>query len=283
MSLKPIIITITLISLSFSLRSKTTLKTKLKTKAASQTFVVETAYFESQCSSLETGFQFSLQLTTTSKYSATLNNKIPLISTNSSDNSEEINTYCYLQINSDEILCQTTEQPSVLLKGPFRIKELTSTLSFDCEDSDGDIKTCNLEAFDDESLIGFSLISSTLKEQDSPQLIDYQKTDIGTFHIDYEEYNGYAPIVYLNNKEVNCDEGNNKLVCYVDKNNFPVSRGNTIAYDVTILNDCGIVEDIALEVDIINKASSSYSNESSQAIILKVDVVFLFVLFMVLI
>lgn len=281
MSLKTIIISISIISFSLSLRTKS--KSQLVKKAASQTFVVETVYFESQCSSLQSGFQFSLQLTTTSKYSAIFNNKIPLISTNSSDNSAEIKTTCYLEINSDEILCQTTETPSISLKGPFRIKELKSSLSFDCEDSDGDIKTCNLEAFDDESLIGFSLISSTLKEQESPQVINYQNNNIGTFHIDYEEYNGYAPIVYLNNKEVNCDEGNNKLVCYVDKNNFPVSRGNTIAYDVTILNDCGIVEDIALEVDIINKASSSYSNESSQAIILKVDVVFLFVLFMVLI
>ena len=281
MSLKTIIITISIISFSLSLRTKS--KTQLNKKAASQTFVVETVYFESQCSSLQSGFQFSLQLTTTSKYSAIFNNKIPLISTNSSDNSAEIKTTCYLEINSDEILCQTTETPSITLKGPFRIKELKSSLSFDCEDSDGISGTCILTPFDDESLIGFSLISSTLKEQDSPQLIDYQKTDIGTFHIDYDEYNGYAPVVYLNNKEVTCNEGSNKLVCYVNKNDFPVSRGNTIAYDVSILNDCGIVEDIALEVDISNKAVSSNVNYSNIAFRLKVDVVFLFVLFLVLI
>ena len=281
MSLKTIIITISIISFSLSLRTKS--KSQLAKKAASQTFVVETVYFESQCSSLQSGFQFSLQLTTTSKYSAIFNNKIPLISTNSSDNSAEIKTTCYLEINSDEILCQTTETPSISLKGPFRIKELKSSLSFDCEDSDGISGTCILTSFDDESLIGFSLISSTLKEQDSPQLIDYQKTDIGTFHIDYDEYNGYAPVVYLNNKEVTCNEGSNKLVCYVNKNDFPVSRGNTIAYDVSILNDCGIVEDIALEVDISNKAVSSNVNYSSIAFRLKVDVVFLFVLFLVLI
>ena len=281
MSLKTIIISISIISFSLSLRTKS--KSQLAKKAASQTFVVETVYFESQCSSLQSGFQFSLQLTTTSKYSAIFNNKIPLISTNSSDNSAEIKTTCYLEINSDEILCQTTETPSISLKGPFRIKELKSSLSFDCEDSDGISGTCILTPFDDESLIGFSLISSTLKEQDSPQLIDYQKTDIGTFHIDYDEYNGYAPVVYLNNKEVTCNEGSNKLVCYVNKNDFPVSRGNTIAYDVSILNDCGIVEDIALEVDISNKAVSSNVNYSSIAFRLKVDVVFLFVLFLVLI
>ena len=281
MSLKTIIISISIISFSLSLRTKS--KSQLAKKAASQTFVVETVYFESQCSSLQSGFQFSLQLTTTSKYSAIFNNKIPLISTNSSDNSAEIKTTCYLEINSDEILCQTTETPSISLKGPFRIKELKSSLSFDCEDSDGISGTCILTSFDDESLIGFSLISSTLKEQDSPQLIDYQKTDIGTFHIDYDEYNGYAPVVYLNNKEVTCNEGSNKLVCYVNKNDFPVSRGNTIAYDVSILNDCGIVEDIALEVDISNKAVSSNVNYSSIDFRLKVDVVFLFVLFLVLI
>lgn len=281
MSLKTIIISISIISFSLSLRTKS--KSQLAKKAASQTFVVETVYFESQCSSLQSGFQFSLQLTTTSKYSAIFNNKIPLISTNSSDNSAEIKTTCYLEINSDEILCQTTETPSISLKGPFRIKELKSSLSFDCEDSDGISGTCILTPFDDESLIGFSLISSTLKEQDSPQLIDYQKTDIGTFHIDYDEYNGYAPVVYLNNKEVTCNEGSNKLVCYVNKNDFPVSRGNTIAYDVSILNDCGIVEDIALEVDISNKAVSSNVNYSNIAFRLKVDFVFLFVLFLVLI
>ena len=281
MSLKTIIISISIISFSLSLRTKS--KSQLAKKAASQTFVVETVYFESQCSSLQSGFQFSLQLTTTSKYSAIFNNKIPLISTNSSDNSAEIKTTCYLEINSDEILCQTTETPSISLKGPFRIKELKSSLSFDCEDSDGISGTCILTPFDDESLIGFSLISSTLKEQDSPQLIDYQKTDSGTFHIDYDEYNGYAPVVYLNNKEVTCNEGSNKLVCYVNKNDFPVSRGNTIAYDVSILNDCGIVEDIALEVDISNKAVSSNVNYSNIAFRLKVDFVFLFVLFLVLI
>ncbi len=282
MSLKTIITLISIITFSLSLRTKS--KSQLRKKATSQTFVVETVYFESQCSSLQTGFQFSLQLTTTSKYSGILNNKIPLISTNSEDKSIEIKTYCYLEINSDEILCQTTETPSITLKGPFRIKELESSLSFDCEDSSGNSGTCILSSFDDESLIGFSLVSSTLKEQDSPQLIDYQKTDIGTFHIDYEEYNGYAPVVYLNNKEVSCDEGSNKLVCYVNKNDFPVSRGNTIAYDVSILNDCGIVEDIALEVDIRNKAVSNNNvNYSSKAFRLKVDLVFLFVLFLVLI
>ena len=129
MSLKTIITLISIITFSISLRTKS--KSQLRKKATSQTFVVETVYFESQCSSLQTGFQFSLQLTTTSKYAAILNNKIPLISTNSEDNSIEIKTYCYLEINSDEILCQTTETPSITLKGPFRIKELESSLSFD--------------------------------------------------------------------------------------------------------------------------------------------------------
>ncbi len=287
MSFKLVFLFVLCLNLTFSLRTKSktklTTKTTTDTKAIAQTFVVESVIYESQCSSLPVGFAFSLELTTTSKYEG-YTNSFSLISTNSSDNGATLSTYCYLKINDDEILCQTVDSPSLDVYGPFKLKALTSALSFECTDSSGNSATCAIAAFEDDSLVGYSLVASILMEQENPQYINYQTTDRGSFQIDYEYFNNYAPVVYLNGKEVNCDVGNNQLTCYVDKTKFSVSRGNTVAYDVTILNDCGIVEDIDLEVDIINKAvTTNYNNDSNQSVRLKVDFLFLFVLFLVLI
>ena len=284
MSVKILFLFLIFIDFSYSLGLKKSRKIGMKTKAVSQAFVVDSIIYESQCSQLKDGFTFSIELTTTSKYSATFNNIFPLISTNSSESDVEIKTICYITINDDEILCQTLEDVSSNYYGPFKVKDLTETYSFECEDSSGNSGTCTIYSFEDDTLVGYSLLASILMEQESPQYIYYQNTDKGSFQIDYEYYNGYAPIVYLNDKEVECDEGTNQLTCYVDKTDFSVNRGNTVAYDVTILNDCGIVEDIGLEVDIINKATTttdySYNNKAFR---LKVDFVFLFVLFLVLI
>ena len=286
MSLKFFCVLILCSTFALSLRTKSktklTTKAKSKTQAYAQTFVIDSVIYESQCSSLAAGFAFSLELTTTSKYEGYINS-LTLISTNSSDNGASISTYCYLKIDDDEILCQTTESPSIDVYGPFQLNGLTSSLSFECADSSGNSETCSIAAYEDDTLVGYSLLSSVLMEQESPQYINYQTTDKGSFQIDYEYFNNYAPIVYLNEKEVDCDVGNNQLTCYVDKTQFSVSRGNTVAYDVTILNDCGIIEDIGLEVDIINKASTNTTNYSNQSFRLKVDFIFLFVLFLVLI
>ena len=81
-------------------------------------------------------------------------------------------------------------------------------------------------------------------EQEIPQYINYITTDKGSFQIDYEYFNNYEPIVYSNGKEVDWDVVKKKLTCYVNKIKFSVSRGNTLANHVSIINECGIIEDI---------------------------------------
>ena len=70
--------------------------------------------------------------------------------------------------------------------------------------------------------------------QESPQYINYQTIDKDSFQIDYECFKNYEFIFYLNGKDINYDVDKNKLTCYVDKTKFSVSRGNTVAYNVSI-------------------------------------------------
>ena len=71
---------------------------------------------------------------------------------NSSESDVEISTVCYITINDDEILCQTLEDVSSNYYGPFKIKDLTETYTFECEDSSGDSATCAIYSFEDSAI-----------------------------------------------------------------------------------------------------------------------------------
>ena len=208
--------------------------------------------FSSQCCGLLKNFSFTLNLDSISLYSSKLDNIIYLESEDLYDLEMKINTTCFLEINSSKINCITKEDVSLLAKGPFRIPTYDTEIIFPCKNNKNEKFNCQINPFDIEDNVGYSYSASIYKkEQISPQILYKNQNSKKFFVIQFDYYNGYKPIVFVRGKRTYCyykgDNGLN-LYCKVEDNLFPIYNEDSITYKIMVLNDCGVIQDIGLEI-----------------------------------
>ena len=223
-----------------------------KTISQIQTFNITSINFSSQCCGLLKNFSFTLNLDSISLYSSKLDNIIYLESEDLYDLEMKINTTCFLEINSSKINCITKEDVSLLAKGPFRIPTYDTEIIFPCKNNKNEKFNCQINPFDIEDNVGYSYSASIYKkEQISPQILYKNQNSKKFFVIQFDYYNGYKPIVFIRGKRTSCYYKKSdalNLYCYVRKNLFPIYKDDSITYKIMVLNDCGVVQDIGLEI-----------------------------------
>ena len=111
---------------------------------------------------------------------------------------------------------------------------------------------CQINPFDIEDNVGYSYSASIYKKkQISPQIFYKNQNLKKDFVIKFDYYNGYKPIVFIRWKRTSCYYKKSdalNLYCYVRKNLFPIYKDDSITYKIMVLNDCGVVQDIGLEI-----------------------------------
>ena len=217
-----------------------------------QTFNITSINFSSQCCGLLKNFSFTLNLDSISLYSSKLDNIIYLESEDLYDLEMKINTTCFLEINSSKINCITNEDVSLLARGPFRVPRFDTEIIFTCKNNKKENFTCQINPFDIEDNVVYSYSASIYsKQQISPQIFYKNQNLKKVFVIKFDYYNGYKPVVFVRGKRTTCyfkRKDNLNLYCTIGNHLFPIYNEDSITYKIMVLNDCGVVQDIGLEI-----------------------------------
>jgi hypothetical protein len=216
--------------------------------------------FDSLCSNLNRGFEFYLNLESTSTDSCDINDIIEL--ENTEDPSVKIPADCYVNKGEDIITCETTESTNEL--GDYKVSELKNSIKLSCAKT-----KMELEPFSLNDIVGYSKIYSNVDLDTQDQTIDYGDDSPYSFYINFLhlDSNSNTKIYYEdyeNNDLIeieNCNKNENKIVCNVTPDTLPCDYA-TCKYNIVVEDDCGIQQD-SIVLKVVSKEEDDDNNTNN--------------------
>lgn len=260
------ILIISLLSLTFEIKTKMSKKVQKSKQTYANEITVESVNFVENCMLIDSSYYFLLDISqTSSDYPLTITGKITLEQEDDSSVSATCNcgalqgsSILNCTLSSD--LVSETKYSSLNQKN-FRVAKLDDT-TFSCTKIGSDTaETCKLNGFDYDDTVTFNTLYDILStEQNNTYVINYGNSTEGQITVNFDTFvMGEGPDITLDGTvikkceetayEDNEDEGQ-YIKCTITKEQFPVD--NYASYQVIVMNQCGYEEYPGITVVINN-------------------------------